>query len=283
MTIRFFLLATLAFSLALPLHAFDLHERVVAVYNFHPHELDDAGRDAKSKELDAFWNDVKREKAIDALRAELKRDDAPSFFAYDGAMLLLSMSQRTQDRALVAQSIARADLRDVQSDAYFYTARDLAMKGHDIVRAALHILDDESFQVIVPQHVLTLDRTSALFFLLLPLDESKWVPAAIESLDIAKNDEAQMTLIRLLAYAVDPRADAAVHAFAATESNASAPRKLASDFEQSIAQNKTAPSAKNVEKWRKQRRDAMKSVSDEAIYEVQRLTALMRGAEAQRE
>src|SRR4051812_8110637 len=110
-----------------------LHDRIIAIYQFSPHTLGPAELDAKSAELDAFWKDVKNAgpKALEDLRAELARDDAPGFFNYDGAQLLRSLSKSHEDRQLALTGISRVDMRDVQRDDYFHVVHSSAVDELD--------------------------------------------------------------------------------------------------------------------------------------------------------
>src|SRR5262245_40500591 len=97
------------------------HDQVVATYNFLPRNLDPKAINAKSKKLDAFWAQVKDRgpQGLEELRTELRRTDAPVFFNYDGAKLLLSLSKTREDQGMALTAINRAELRDIQWDDYF--------------------------------------------------------------------------------------------------------------------------------------------------------------------
>jgi hypothetical protein len=136
----------------------EMHARVVSLYNFSPSKVTDAIRTSKSKEMDDFWKEVTEHKDADLpfLRKELENPANPPFFFDDGSNLLLSLSQKREDQELVAASIAKADLKDVQPLHYLYEVHALALKGINVTPAALHMLDDPKFQVFLPE----LERTS---------------------------------------------------------------------------------------------------------------------------
>ena len=258
--------------------AADLHEQVTATYGFRPRDLDEAQLDAKSAELDRFWQTVKDLGApgLEQLRAELRREDASPFFSYDGAKLLLSLSQEPADLKLAVSSIARTELRDVQPGDYFYTLHDLSIKGQDTTAAAFRIFTDPEFQVIVPQHALTLNATSALMYILLPLDESVYVPATIARLSAESDPAAQRALLSVLAFAVDLRADEVLRKFAVDPGKDAESRALAAKIVESLPPaNAVAPSSE-LTRLRNRRKKELANVSDEAMYEVQRLTTEMR-------
>ena len=258
----------------------DLRDLVATIYDFKPRDLDQAGLTAKSAELDRFWAEVKARGAAgkEQLRAELRRTDVPPFFSYDGAKLLLSLSQTPEDQKLALSAIARAEIRDLQPDDYFFTVHSLVGPGRDTTAAAFRILMEPDFKVFVPQHALTLDQTSCLMFLLLPGDESTYVPATIRRLAEETDAAAQTSLLYVLAYAVTDEADAAIRQFAADDAKPAASRavaaKLVEHMKPSAAPGKRA--AEKLARLRRQRHKELTRVSDEALYEIQRLTAEMR-------
>jgi hypothetical protein len=136
------------------------HDRVLATYNFAPHTLTKEGIAAKSQKLDAFWTEVKANQATDlpALREELARPDVPTFFEYDGAKLLLSLSKSRSDESIALFAISHADLADLQLTDYFLTVHAMSVDGLDTTVAALKILEQDKFQAFIPQHSLTLDQ-----------------------------------------------------------------------------------------------------------------------------
>lgn len=80
----------------------DFHGQVTALYSFSPHKLTEKEIEAKSKQLNVFWSETKArgEAGLKDLRLELGRPDASPFFSYDGAKLLLSLSNEREDREL---------------------------------------------------------------------------------------------------------------------------------------------------------------------------------------
>lgn len=256
----------------------DLHHRVAAVYDFRPRDLNESELNAKSEDLDRFWNDVRARgsEGLEQLRSELRRDDAPRFFCYDGAKLLLSLSEASQDLELATAAIARADIRDVQLDDYFFTVHGLSVKGQDTTAAAFNILADPDFKVFVPQHALTLDQMSCLAYMLMLNDETVYVPAAIERLANETDLVAQKSLLHVLAYAVDKQADEAIRKFAADEAKPAPSRAIAEGIVRHLWPDGASANVDKVAALRRLRRKELRNVSDEAVYEVQRLTAEMR-------
>jgi hypothetical protein len=258
----------------------DLRELVATIYDFKPRDLDQAGLAAKSAELDRFWHEVKARGSAgkEQLRAELRRADVPPFFSYDGAKLLLSLSQTPEDQKLALSAIARAEVQDLQPGDYFFTVHSLAGPGRDTTAAAFRILTEPDFKVVVPQHALTLDQTSCLMYLLLPGDESTYVPATIRRLADETNAAAQTSLLYVLAYAVTGEADDAIRQFATDDAKLAASRAVAAKLMEHVKLSAAAGtrSAEKLARLRRQRHKELARVSDEALFEIQRLTAEMR-------
>jgi hypothetical protein len=262
------------------------HDRVVATYNFLPRNLDEKAIDVKSKVLDAFWKDVKAQgpQGLKDLRAELGRSDAPVFFNYDGAKLLLSLSKSPEDRRIALVAINRADLRDIQREDYFYTIHSFAVEGLDTSEAAWKILGEEKFQVFVPQHVLTLGQDYCLVYLLLPTEESFYLEKAEHRLFEEKNVTAQKSLLTLLGYSVTKKGDEAIRRFAADLTKPEESRSHAQhimESSQSMSQNPLGLSLSSYVSLKSERKKLLARVSDEALLELDALQIKLRNKGAQ--
>ena len=68
------------------------HSRVVELYSFEPHTLNQAEIQAKSGQLDQFWAMVKADppNTLPLLRRELETPSNSAFFFFDGSKLLLA-------------------------------------------------------------------------------------------------------------------------------------------------------------------------------------------------
>lgn len=192
------------------------HERVTTLYSFSPHTLDSPAQTAKSAELDVFWKSVKAAgpAGLDELRAELARPDAPAYFEFDGASLLLSLSKSPDDHARALAAISRTDLRDIEYNGYFFTVHSLAAEQLDTSDAAFKILDDPKFKVYVVQHALWLDQELSLTYLLLPTKEEFYLEKAEKRLFAEKDVAAQKSLLSLIANTVTQSGDDTLARFA---------------------------------------------------------------------
>jgi hypothetical protein len=254
----------------------EMHERVVALYSFHPSKVSDDERKAKSKEMDIFWDEVtvRPDAALPLLRSELRDESDPPFFAMDGTQLLISLSKAKADEELAAGVLPRVDLDDTQSGSYFYLVHELACDGINATAAALHILDRPTFFVSVPQHAMTLDLRSSLMYLLLSMREELWVGAAVERFKVEKNADAKLALVFALSYAQTDDADAELRRIAADRSQPEAVRTEAQTLlnEARRTAKSLLPIKGTVAEIRVQRRKRLQAVSDEAIDDVQWMT-----------
>jgi hypothetical protein len=247
------------------------HERVLATYNFAPHSLTKEEISAKSKILDTFWTEVKADQAADlpALRKELVRPDAPAYFEYDGAKLLLSLSKLRSDESIALSAISHADIVDLQSTDYFLTVHSMSVDGLDITTAALKILEDDKFQAYIPQHALTLDQEMCLVYLLLPADERLYLNAIEQRLFQEKRVVAQKSLLSVLGDTATKQGDAAIARFAADASQSEEARAYAHIIMEATKKMTGLPlvgiSTKSYEALKIEQRQLFARVSDEAL------------------
>jgi len=268
-------------------------QTVKTLYAFHPHALTDAQIDAKSKELDAFWEKVKSDTAtyLPLLREALSDETSQSFFFYDGSKLLLSLSKDRSDEQLALTSIARCDIRDVQRDDYLYTVFHMAHDRLDTSEAAFKVLADPKFTVNVPQHALVLGQDFSLIYMLLPTSEDFFVQKAVDRLSTETEPTAQKSLLRLLWYSVTEAGDRAVAAVAASERYSSPIREVARSLQSSTASMESdskppkkllkeigdiVPKDADFDRIKEVRRTRLSRVSDEALLELDALTWLLR-------
>lgn len=261
--------------------ASEIHDVILHVYSFQPHLLTSAEIAQRSAELDQFWRAAQANpgRYVPGLRQELADEKNPAFFLYDGSMLLLKMSDTPQDRKIVLNAIAHCDLRDVQPQDYFHQVHRLATLGEDTTAAAFHILGDPKFQVFVPQHVLTLGQDYSLIYMLLPTDPQFWMQPAIQRLSSEREPKALHSLLLLLWYAQDDAADQAIHALGQDARQSAEIRKSVQELENrsqhigAVARVKAAVT--NQHELRQKRRQVMSRVSDEALVELDNLTAAL--------
>jgi hypothetical protein len=172
--------------------------------------------------------------------------------------------------------MAKADLVDVTPSAYFYGLHALSMQDIDTTAASLHILDDPRFVVYVPQHAMTLKAADCLMFLLLPLDSSYWMATARSDFAASKDEAARSALLTLFFYSQTPDGDAMLKGTAIDPHLSADLRKQAAGYlqnEKEALTIRTGLTESNETNLRAARKQRLGAVSDEAMDDVQQMTA----------
>lgn len=258
-----------------------IHAEIQRVYNFQPHLLNHQQMAQKSGVLDQFWTRAEEqpELYVDALRQELGNFANPSFFLYDGSMLLLSLSDTPADRKTALAAISRCDLRDLKATDYFLQVHHLAALNADTTAAAFHVLEQPDFEVVFGEHVLTLSQGYALVYLLLPTEQDYWLGPAITRIGTEPDQTAQQSLLLLLWYAQTDIADKAIRDFAADSAKPAtvrsyAQRLIARKGNLGPAQRAEAMGA-TEEALRQKRRERLRGVSSEALRDLDNYTMML--------
>jgi hypothetical protein len=278
------------------------HAEVVKLYDFVVGSLPQKQMEAKSAELDAFWKKVKAKPATYApsLRRELAREDAPKFFLFDGSLLLLNLSTGDDgkkpadkgDARIAIDSLSRCTLKGIQPSEYLRRVHDLSSQGHDTTAAALHILDEPSFQAFIASHALTLGQDDSLVVMLTPIDEALWLKAALERLKTEKDATACKSLLKLIWYAATDEGDKAILDFAQDKTqpeelrmaagqlgvqSMAIPMKYTGDERAKVAKALAVKVDSSVPDLRAARRKRMRDpISDEALGDLDQFTILIR-------
>ncbi len=103
------------------------------IYNFHPSLVDKQTREAKSKEMDAFWKEVKAAgpAGVICLR-QLLLSERDGFFLFDGASLLFSLDESDTSLNVIKSALARVALADIDIGGYMSLLIRLGQKNMDI-------------------------------------------------------------------------------------------------------------------------------------------------------
>jgi len=247
----------------------------------------------RAPELSKLWDrfDKSPEPYRLALRSELRADANGEILYCDGGMLLLAKSQMPEDQELGQQSLRKCSLAEIQHTPYFYTLHGLAVRGVDTFDLQTRILSKPKYSVFIVQHALTLGQDYAFLYPFLVQKESSYVPRLISLLQSTSDTSAQKSIIRALWYAATSESEAAVQ-FAAEDRRIS--EHARADAKQLLLGAKTARGWKegnatlkrvreavgasattSEENLRAKRRARMRSVSDEALYELEAYTALL--------
>ncbi|HXH11814.1 MAG TPA: hypothetical protein VNP04_18875 [Alphaproteobacteria bacterium] len=273
-----FLCVVASIAFAAPTAEEEFHSRVVAIYRFEPHTLNKAEFEAKIIELDKFWAFIKADPAkwLPLLKRELADPSNSAFFFYDASKLLLSLSTNRQDQELALRSIPKVDLRGMDHAEYLRIVHWFARNGFDTRDAAFRILAFPDFKAFIPQHALMLGQNYALIYMLFPLDESIYLDDLISKLETETNVQSQKSLMLALWYTVTSSGDAALKRFAADRRKPSEARKYAEELLSRQVPDVGSETPSSASTLKEQRRKIMqRPISDEALIEFDRLTALL--------
>jgi len=137
------------------------------VYGFRPAQLNESQIDAKGKEIEAFWNQVKSAGAdgVACVRSMLQAESTDHFFQFDAASFLYQADRSPETLLLVRDSIAQADFQETDPANYLSLALSLSQQGVDIGTLAARLLRYPNAVIRVPEQGLELDSDSAALFL----------------------------------------------------------------------------------------------------------------------
>ena len=243
---------------------------VSKTYDFSPQTLFQTEREKKSKTLDEFWSDVKKKKIeyLPMLRKELELDTHMPFFYYDGALLLLSLSETKEDKNLFLRSIVKSDLADIQHTDYLFRVHKLAVGGYDTSDAAIHILGYSNFKAYIPIHFLTLEQDFSLIYMLLPTQESFYLDKLIARLSVEKEVVALKSVLLCIWYTVTEKGNLAIESFIKRASQKPEIAKYANEL---LERNNDVPKQNNSRSYdsiKEKRKKSLTRISDEALYEL---------------
>jgi len=190
-----------------------LKAEIDSIYNFKPSKLSKAEQQAKFPAMDKLFNKIKNDTTqyLPLLRNELSNPGHNPYFYYDGCTLLLSLSHKLSDKNLIATTIVKADLEDLNREMYTRMLNQLANDGVNITTAALKILKDDKFSFFIPQHAFTFSQGYALAYLLLPQNNTSYIDSLI-SIFKDSSPVAQKSILMTLWFAYSCKGDALLKA-----------------------------------------------------------------------
>ena len=210
------------------------HARVVSDYGFRRADLTNGNIPAHSARLDAFWQAVAadRERLLPLLRAELARADAPEFFRFDGAELLLALSQSDEDWSLALASVGRVDPASVAGGGYLVALNRYSARGMDTRPMAWRWLawEDREVRVELPFHVFAPTPLEALVWSLYGIDERTIAADIVPRLETARSDREIGLLIEALWTTATQEGHAALEAYAANKRHRKKARAFAAEM-----------------------------------------------------
>lgn len=231
--------------------------------------------------MDDFWNKVKSDTAkyLNELRTELQIEGNPKFFYYEGGQLLLSISNNAQDKEIVLKAIPKSDLNDIDKRNYVSTLNYLAKANLNTTEAALKILDDKEFSFIIPEHSLHFNQGYCLTYSLLPTKPDFYVNAVISRFKTEKDINTKKSIVTLLWFANTCSGNDFLKSILTDKTIA----KEVSDYTEDLLKRKLkkdnyfkALETMSFDDLVKIQRASTKRMSDEAIYELDYITKLLR-------
>lgn len=180
-----------------------LHDDIKRTYDFSPGKLT---RDEQNKMIplmDDFWNKVKSDtsKYLNELRTELQTDGNPKFFYFEGGQLLLSHSKSLRDKQIVLNAILKSDPNDIDRRTLVSTLNYLAKSKLNTTQAALRILDDKEFQFFLPEHSFYFNQGYSLTYSLLPTNPSYYLTPLINRFNEEGDIKTKRSIITFLWFA----------------------------------------------------------------------------------
>jgi hypothetical protein len=256
----------------------DFHEEVTKVFNFYPHKMSKEEQEVVFPILDKFFDMVTKDKNkyLEPLRQELKRNDNNPYFYFDGGLLLLEISQSKEDIQLAADALVKSDLRDIPPKIYLEHTLGLSLKGANVIDAALHILDDTTFTAFIPQHFLTLEYGKGLEFILPRYSPNLYIDKLISKFHQISSTSKKLTCLELFVYANCCEADNFLNSLTDNAQPKEVRDKIAEILKQTSVTRKH--DEKKYVKLFEDRKKVLSRISDEAMYESVKITMNMRKA-----
>ena len=271
----------------------DATRDIVQTYDFDPSVMSFDQQAERAPKLGELWGrfDKAPDPYRDALRSLLNKEGGREMLYCDGGMLFLQKAVQPTDIALGLKSISKCSLSEIQHTPYFYTMHSQALAGVDTLELQFRILARPKYQIFIPMHALTLGQDYSFVYPLLVQDESKYSGRLIERAKTEKDPTALNTLLLALYYAATPDAERAIQSMAENKALPSAAQERARLMDSRIGEARKTDVAK-VRDWIKKnemgispdatekglrdgRRKRMRSISDEALMELDIYTLLI--------
>ncbi len=157
---------TPASTLDKPITCESLRVAKANVYGFHITQLNETQIEAKTKEMDAFWNQAEAAgpPGVACIEDILQAEKTDHYFQFDAASWLFPRDKSPQTLPLIRGSIAAADFQETDPANYLSLALALSLEGVDVSVLADRLLHYPNAVIQIPEHALDLDSdTSALF------------------------------------------------------------------------------------------------------------------------
>lgn len=177
-----------------------LHDDIKQTYDFSPSKLTRDEQNKKIPLMDDFWKKVKSDtsKYLNELRTELEADGNPKFFYFEGGQLLLSISEKISDQKIVLSAVLKSDPADIDRRTYVKTLNFLAMSNLNTTEAALRILDEKDYKFFIPEHAFYFNQGYCLTYSLFPTNPSFFEAKVFERFKSESDINIKKSIVTLL-------------------------------------------------------------------------------------
>ena len=289
------LLAALLFALPLTANATTLAEAradILATYNFEPAKLPYEEQVKKADSIEAIWKryDASPESYHRALRELLAAKGHPEILYCDGAIRLIARSQPTDDIAAYVQALNACSLAEIEHTPYFFVVHALAVRGLDTFDLQARMLTKPHYVAYVSAHALELGQDFSFLYPFLVQDEASYVTRLVERAKTERDPTAVVTLLRALWYAATPESEAALRSMAGQSADGTKSAEAQKLLERMASLRALKSDDKPVQylqakfpslltasdaDLRAKRRQRMRSISDEALHDLEAYTAIL--------
>lgn len=271
----------------------DATRDIVQAYAFDPTVMSFDEQAKRAPKLGELWGRFHKssDSYREALRALLGKEGGTEMLYCDGGMLFLKEALQASDKALGLKSITKCSLSEIQHTPFFYTMHTQAVANVDTLDLQFRMLRKPKYQVFIPLHALTLGQDYSFVYPLLVQDETKYVGRLVERAKSEKDPVAMNTLLLALYYAATPEAEQTLQSISDDKDVSPAVKKRAEEMVERIGLSRKSDAAK-LEDWikrneldisakatekdlRQGRRNRMRTISDEALMELDVYTMLI--------
>ncbi len=143
-------------------------------YGFKPSLLKPEQRNAKSADLDKFWDYAKSNKteAVPCLINMIKTEQTDTYFCFDASSLLLTLDKEQQHLDAVLEGVKKSDIIDLNLEGYLQISFFLGSQGKDISSLAEKLISYPNAKIPLTIHAITLNAIEAASFLYNKMDPS---------------------------------------------------------------------------------------------------------------
>ncbi|MBD1365336.1 hypothetical protein IDJ77_16080 [Mucilaginibacter sp. ZT4R22] len=246
-------------------------------YGFIPTSLTTKQQEAKSAELDKFWNLAKTDpnKALPCLKEMILNENNDPYFCFDASTLILSLDRKQQYLDVVLAGVNKTDLKQLQLETYLQVCFSLAKNGKDITAATEKLISTPGAHVYLTIHVIDLSAIDASLFLYNTMTTESAERCLINIITNG-NPTGRHNAAVVLNILSTARGDSLLNKLIDENKLADSTKAFVlKDRKEFISQGKTELTATNEEAIRKERQESMPGLSDEGLGRYFRLTGTL--------